>query len=127
MHEACWKGKAKGQSSKPIQCTWINLSRSFTKILGTQFSYHKQLDEESELLPGNWYYRLSKFTEYLETKMAFTGRLNSSTLFKSLIASKPVHIVTMKNMLLQFFRRLANILHKEFREVTESETFNINW
>ena len=31
--EACWTGKAKGQSSKNIQCKWINLSRSSIKIL----------------------------------------------------------------------------------------------
>ena len=32
--KACWIGKAKGQSSEPIQCKWINLIGSSTKILG---------------------------------------------------------------------------------------------
>ena len=44
--EACWIGKAKGQSSKPIQCKWINLNRSSIKILGAHFSYDKQLVEK---------------------------------------------------------------------------------
>ena len=44
--EACWKGKAKGQSSKPIQCKWINLNQNSIKILGAHFSYNKPLDEK---------------------------------------------------------------------------------
>ena len=70
--EACWIGRAKGQSSKPVQCKWINLNQNSIKILGAHFSYNKQLDEKNELLSAN--YRLLNFTEYLETKMAFTSR-----------------------------------------------------
>ena len=44
--EACWIGRAKGQSSKPIQCKWINLNQNSIKILGAHFSYNKQLDEK---------------------------------------------------------------------------------
>ena len=34
--EACWIGTAKGQSSKPIHCKWINLNWSSMKSLGAQ-------------------------------------------------------------------------------------------
>ena len=44
--EACWIGKAKGQSSNPIQRKWINLNRSSIKISGTHSSYNKQLVEK---------------------------------------------------------------------------------
>ena len=44
--EACWIGKAKGQSSKPVQSKWINLIRSSIKISGAHFSYKKQLIEK---------------------------------------------------------------------------------
>ena len=44
--EACWVGRAKGQSSKPIQCKWINVNQNSLKIFGAHFSYNKQLDEK---------------------------------------------------------------------------------
>ena len=44
--EACWLGKSKGNTDKPIDCEWVPLKRKTIKILGTHFSYNKELEEK---------------------------------------------------------------------------------
>ena len=42
--EACWLGKSKGNTDKPIYCKWVPLKTKAIKILGTHFSYKKELE-----------------------------------------------------------------------------------
>ena len=44
--EACWLGKLKGNTDKPIDCKWVLLETKTVKILGTHFSYNKELEEK---------------------------------------------------------------------------------
>ena len=107
--EACWIGKAKGQSSKPIQCKWINLNRGSIKILGAHFSYNKQLVEkmnfnqvttDCQILLNIW-------------KQRWLSPAGKIQIFKSLIASKPVYTAITKDIPSQFLDDLQ-VLHKEF-------------
>ena len=41
--EACWIGKAKGRTNKPLKCRWVCLQTDAIKILGIYFSYDKQI------------------------------------------------------------------------------------
>ena len=86
-NEACWIGRAKGQSSKPIQCKWINLNQNSMGVLGAHFSYNKQLDEKMN------FYQVTTDCRTL------------------LIIWK--HIATMKNIPPQFLDNLQ-LLHREF-------------
>ena len=44
--EACWIGRSKANTDKPVQCEWITLMNSTIKIPGTHFSYNKLLEEK---------------------------------------------------------------------------------
>ena len=48
--EDCWLGKSKGNTDKPIDCRWVPVETKTIKILGTHFSYNKELEEKNELL-----------------------------------------------------------------------------
>ena len=41
--EACWIGKAKERTDKPLKCRWVCLQTDAIKILGMYFSYDKQI------------------------------------------------------------------------------------
>ena len=45
--EACWIGRSKANTDKPVQCKWVSLTNSTIKILGTHFSYNKLLEEKT--------------------------------------------------------------------------------
>ena len=107
--EACWIGKAKGQSSKPIQCKWINLNRSSIKISGLHFSYNKQLVENMNFNQVTTDCRIL-LNIWKQRWLSLAGKIQA---FKSLIASRPVYIATMKNIPPQFLDDL-HVLHKEF-------------
>ena len=107
--EACWIGRAKGQSSKPIQCKWINLNQNSIKILGAHFCYNKQLDEKMNFYQVTTDCR-TLLNIWKQRWLSLAGKIQA---FKSLIASKPVYIATMKNIPPQFLDDLQ-LLHKEF-------------
>ena len=44
-YEPWWLGKSKGNTDKPIDCKWVPLKTKTIKILGTHFSYNKELEE----------------------------------------------------------------------------------
>ena len=48
--EACWIGRSKGDTDKPVKCEWISLTNNAIKILGTHFSYNKFAGKENEFL-----------------------------------------------------------------------------
>ena len=107
--EACWIGKAKGQSSKPIQCKWISLNRSSIKILGAHFSYNKQLVEKMNFNQVTTDCRIL-LNFWKQRWLSLVGKIQ---VFKSPIASKPVYIATMKNIPSQFLDDLQ-VLQEEF-------------
>ena len=107
--EACWIGRANGQSSKPIQCKWINLNQNSIKILRAHFSYNKQLDEKMNFYQVTTDCR-TLLNIWRQRWLSLAGKIQ---VFKSLIASKPVYIATMKSIPPQFLDDLQ-LLHKEF-------------
>ena len=40
---ACWIGRSKGRTDKPLKCKWVCLLTDAIKILSTYFSYDKQI------------------------------------------------------------------------------------
>ena len=107
--EACWIGRSRNKHTKPIQCKWISLTQSSIKILEAHFTYNKQLDEkmnfcqliiDSRTLLNIW----------KQKWLSLAGKIQT---FKSLIASKPVYIATMKNTP-PFVIEELQALHKDF-------------
>ena len=95
--------------SEPIQCKFVNLNRSSTKISAAHFCYNKQLVEkmnfiqvttDCQILLNIWEHRW----------LSLAGKIQ---VFKSLIVSKPVYVATMKNIPPQFLDDLQ-VLHEEF-------------
>ena len=107
--EACWIGRVKGKSSKPIQCKWINLNQNSIKILGVHFSYNKQLEEKMNFYQVTTDCR-TLLNIWKQRWLSLAGKIQA---FESRIASKLVYIATMKNIPTQFLDDLQ-LLHKEF-------------
>ena len=90
--EACWIGRSKGDTDKPVKCKWISLTNNTMKILGTHFSYNKLLEKEM-----NFYNLVTDCRTLLNIwKQRWPSLAGKIQVFKSLIASKPVYIATMK-------------------------------
>ena len=75
--EACWLGKSKGNTDKPIDCKWVPLKTKTIKLLVTHFSYNKELEEKMN------FYNLpmdcrNVLAQSMEAKMAFASRKNSN-------------------------------------------------
>ena len=92
--EACWIGRSKGDTDKPVKCKWISLTNNTIKIVGTHFSYNKLLEKKMNFdnlvtdcrdLVNIWKQRW----------LSLEGKI---PVFKFLIASKPVYIATMKSL-----------------------------
>ena len=96
------------QSSMPIQCKWIILNRCSMKSLGAHFSYNKQLVVKMNL------YQVTTDCRILLNicKQRWLSLAGKIQVFKSLIASKPVYIATMKNIPPHFLDDLR-VLHKD--------------
>ena len=107
--EACWIGRSRNKHTKPIQCKWISLIQSSIKILGAHFTYNKQLDEKM-----NFYQLIIDSRTLLniwkQRWLSLAGKIQT---FKSLIASRPVYIATMKNPP-PFVIEELQALHKDF-------------
>ena len=92
--EACWIGRSKANTDKPVQCKWISLMNSTIKILGIRFSYNKLLEEKT-----NFYAIRTDCRAILNLwKQRFLSLAGKIQIFKSLIASKPVYLATMKHL-----------------------------
>ena len=102
-------GRSRNTHTKPIQCKWISLTQSSIKILGAHFTYDKQLDEKM-----NFYQLITDSRTLLniwkQRWLSLAGKIQT---FKSLIASKPVCITTMKNTPPLVLGELQ-ALHKDF-------------
>ena len=107
--EACWIGRSKANTDKPVQCKWISLTNSTIKILGTHFSYNKLLEEKT-----NFYAIRTDCRAILNLwKQRFLSLAGKIQIFKSLIASKPVYLATMKHLPLEILDDLQS-MHKDF-------------
>ena len=92
--EACWIGRSKGDTDKPVKCKWISLTNNTIKILGTHFSYNKLLEKKM-----NFYNLVTDCRTLLNIwKQRWLSLARKIQVFKSLIASKPVYIATMKSL-----------------------------
>ena len=89
--EASWIGRAKNRTSKPVKCKWTSPTKSCIKILGIHFSYNKALVEKEN------FYNLSSDCRTLLNlwKQRWLSLAGKIQLFKSLVASKPVHVATV--------------------------------
>ena len=107
--EACWIGNSKSKADKPVQCKWISLKNNTIKILGTHFSYDKILEKKT-----NFYNLRTECRTILnlwkQRWLSLAGKIQT---FKSLIASKPVYIATMKGIPQEVLDDLKSI-HNEF-------------
>ena len=107
--EACWIGRSKANTNKPVQCKWISLTNSTIKILGTHFSYNKLLEEKT-----NFYAIRTDCRAILNLwKQRFLSLAGKIQIFKSLIASKPVYLATMKHLPQEILDDLQS-MHKDF-------------
>ena len=92
--EACWIGRSKGDTDKPVKCKWISLMNNTIKILGTYFSYNKLLEKKM-----NVYNLVTDCQTILNIwKQRWLSLAGKIQVFKSLIASKSVYIATMKSL-----------------------------
>ena len=107
--EACWIGNLKSKADKPVQCKWISLKNNTIKILGTHFSYDKILGKKM-----NFYNLRTECRTILnlwkQRWLSLAGKIQT---FKSLIASKPVYIATMKGIPQEVLDDLQSI-HNEY-------------
>ena len=89
--EVSWIGRAKNRTSRPVKCKWTSLTKSCIKSLGIHFSYNKALAEKENV------YNLSLDCHTLLNiwKQRWLSLAGKIQVFKSLVASKPVHVATM--------------------------------
>ena len=107
--EACWIGRSKANTDKPVQCKWISLTNSTIKILGTHFSYNKLLEEKT-----NFYAIRIDCRAILNLwKQRFLSLAGKIQIFKFFIASKPVYLATMKHLPQEILDDLQS-MHKDF-------------
>ena len=86
--EACCLGRTKNRCIKPIDCKWVCLVSDSVKVLGSHFSYDKDLANKLNFL------RCTRNTQQLvrvwsQRTLTFAGRIE---VFKSLLFSKLVYI-----------------------------------
>ena len=107
--EACWIGKAKGRTDKPLKCRWVCLQTDAIKILGIYFSYDKQIANNKyfiKLIIGS----RALLNIWNQPWLSLYGEIQ---VFKSLIVSKPVFLATMNKVPDDFINALQS-LHKKF-------------
>ena len=92
--EACWIGRSKCDTDKPVKCKWMSLTNNTIKILGTHFSDNKLLEKKM-----NFCSLVTDCRTLLNIwKQRWLSLARKIQVFKSLIASKPVDIATMKSL-----------------------------
>ena len=107
--EACWIGRSKAKTDKPVQCKWISLKNSTIKLPGARFSYNKLLEDKMN------YYAIRTdcraiLNLWKERLLSLAGKIQ---IFTSLIASKPVYVTAIKHLLQEILDDLQSI-HKDF-------------
>ena len=107
--EACWIGRSKANTDKPVQCKWISLTNSTIKIPEINSSYNKLVKKKT-----NFYVVRTDCRAILNLwKERFLSLAGKIQIFKSLIALKPVYLATMKHLTQEILDDLQSI-HKDF-------------
>ena len=107
--EACWIGRSKCRTDKPVNCKVTSLIRSSIKILGVHYSYNREAAEDknfSELTEG----KKKVLNIWRQRYLTLGGKIQ---VFKSLIASKIVYIASMKSVP-SYVVDSIQTLHKDF-------------
>ena len=107
--EACWIGHSKCRTDKPVNCKVTSLIRSSIKILVVHYSYNREVAEDkniSELTKG----MKTVLNIWRQRYLTLGGKIQ---VLKSLIASKPVYIASMKSVP-SYVVDLIQTLHKDF-------------
>ena len=86
--EACWLGRAKNRSTKPIDCKWVCLVSDSIKVLGSHFSYDQDLTNKLNFLSCTINIQQS-VKIWNQRTLTIAGRIE---VFKSLLFSKLVYI-----------------------------------
>ena len=92
--EVCWIGQSRFRKDRPVNCKLTSFVTSSIKILGVHFSYNKEIADDkifSDLLNC----MRSVLNTWHQRYLTSGGKIQ---VFKSLIASKPVYIATMKTV-----------------------------
>ena len=111
--EACWIGRSKGRTDKPLKCRWVCLQTDAIKILGIYFSYDKQIANNKN------------FIRLIIASRALLNIWNQRWLslyckiqvFKSLIVSKPVFVATMNKVPEDFIDALQSMHNRIIRHL----------
>ena len=89
--EACWLGRAKNRSTKPIDCNWVCLVSDSIKVLGSHFSYDQDLTSKLNFLSCT--INIQQLVKgWSQRTLTIAGRIE---VFKSLLFSKLVYISFM--------------------------------
>ena len=111
--EACWTGRSKCRTDKPVNCKVTSLIRSSIKILGAHNSYNREVAEDknfSELTKG----MKTVLNIWRQWYLTLGGKIQA---FKPLIASKPslhcFHEICSK-LCCGFNTNIAKKLHMEW-------------
>ena len=107
--EACWIGHSKCRTGKPVNCKVTSLIRSSIKILVVHYSYNREVVEDkniSEQTKG----MKTVLNIWRQRYLTLGGKIQ---VLKSLIASKPVYIASMKSVP-SYVVDLIQTLHKDF-------------
>ena len=116
--EACWIGKVKGRTDKPLKCRWVCLQTDVVKILGIYFSYDKQIANKMNFIKLIIDSR-ALLNIWNQWWLSLYGKMQ---IFKSLIVSKPVFLATMNKVPEDFINALQS-MHKTF--IWNNKTFKV--
>ena len=89
--EACWLGRAKNRSTKPIDCKWVCLVSHAIKLSGSHFTYDQDLTNKLNFLSCTTNIQQS-VKVWSQRTLTIAGRIE---VFKSLLFSKLVYISSM--------------------------------
>ena len=108
--EACRIGSSKCRTDRPVNCKVTFLIRSSIKILGVHYSYNRELAEDKYF---------SELTKSMKTvlniwRQRYLTLGGEIQVFKSLFASKPVYIASMKSVP-SYVVDSMQALHKDFK------------
>ena len=103
--KACWIGKVKGRTDKPLKCRWVCIQTDAIKTLGIYFSYDKQIANNKNFIKFIIDSR-ALLNIWNQWWLSLYGKMQ---IFKSLIVSKPVFLATINKVLEGFINALQSM------------------
>ena len=107
--EAYWIGRSKCRTDKPVNCKVTSLIGSSIKILGVHYSYNREVAEDKNFSDLTKSMKIV-LNIWKQRYLTLGGKIQ---VFKSLIASKPVYIASMKSVP-SYVVDSMQALHKDF-------------